>query len=226
MVAADDLTLRRSSSAHVFVAPEQLDGTITLDEATERHLDRVLRLRDGEPVSITDGAGRWRQTRLLRGVAGIRLEPAGDVRDYEQHISLTLAVAMPKGDRLDQLVQMTTEAGIDALVLLHCERSVVRWKQDRVDLQRSRLQCIADEACRQSWRVWRVDVEGPVAASTILADAAAAEPGGRPIDARDTLVAIGPEGAGPTVSSSPPPTGSISVTPCCEPRPRPSLRPR
>ena len=194
MVAADDLTVRRLSAAHVFVAPEQLDGTITLDEATERHLDRVLRLRDGEPVSITDGAGRWRQTRLVRSAAGIRLEPAGDVREHERHIPLTLAVAMPKGDRLDQLVQKTTEVGIDALVLLHCERSVVRWKDDRVDRQRSRLQRIADEACRQSRRVWRVAVEGPVAASAILADAAAAEPGGRPIDVRDTLVAIGPEG--------------------------------
>jgi 16S rRNA (uracil1498-N3)-methyltransferase len=194
MAAADDLTLRRSSAAHVFVAPEQLDGAITLDEVTERHLDRVLRLRDGEPVSITDGAGRWRQARLFRSVEGIRLEPAGDVREHEQHIPMTLAVAMPKGDRLDQLVQKTTELGIDALVLLHCERSVARWKDDRVDWQRARLQRIADEACRQSRRVWRVAVEGPVAASAILTDAVVAEPGGRPLDARDTLVAIGPEG--------------------------------
>lgn len=194
MIEADDLTLRRSSAAHVFVAPEQLDGAITLDEATERHLDRVLRLRDGEVVSITDGSGRWRQASVVRGAAGIHLEPAGDVREHDRHARTTLAVAMPKGDRLDQLVQKTTELGIDVLVLLHCERSVVRWKDDRVDRQRSRLQRIADEACRQSRRVWHVTVEGPVAASTILPEAVVAEPGGRQIVASDSLVAIGPEG--------------------------------
>ena len=66
-------------------------------------------------------------------------------------------MAIPKGDRLEWLVQKVTELGVDRLALLHAERSVVRWKPDRVQSQLVRLRRIADEACRQSRRVWRVD---------------------------------------------------------------------
>ncbi len=101
---------------------------------------------------------------------------------------------MPKGDRLDWLVQKVTELGVDRLSLLHAERSVVRWKPDRVQSQLVRLRRIADEACRQSRRVWRVEIDAPVEASTVLAGFVVAEPGGRRLESTDRSVAIGPEG--------------------------------
>ena len=67
----------------------------------------------------------------------------------------TLATAMPKGDRLDWLVQKTVELGVDRIVLLHTERSTVRWKAERAEKQLVRLRRIADESTRQSRRVWR-----------------------------------------------------------------------
>jgi 16S rRNA (uracil1498-N3)-methyltransferase len=196
---ADDTELnqRRAASAHVFTTAWQLelDGPMAIDESTERHLGRVLRLRDGEVVTVTDGAGRWRATRVRRTVDRIELEPDGRViREEPRHGELTIATALPKGDRLDQLVQKTTELGVDHLVLLHCDRSVVRWRADRVDRQRARLVRIADEACRQSRRIWRVSILGPVDAASVLPDASVAEPGGRAVLAADAVVAIGPEG--------------------------------
>lgn len=186
------MTDRRHSAAHVFVdridAPELSDGD-------ERHLARVLRLRDGESVSVSDGRGSWQPTVVVRRGEALRLEPAGDVVvEPRRHESLTLATAMPKGDRLDWLVQKVTELGVDRIVLLDAERSVVRWKPERVERQLVRLQRIADEAARQSRRVWRVEISAPVPAATVLADAAVAEPGGRPLDLRDSTVAVGPEG--------------------------------
>jgi 16S rRNA (uracil1498-N3)-methyltransferase len=196
VIADDDLSLRRASAAHVFVAAEDLtgDGAIAVDEFTGRHLIRALRLRDGEAVSVTDGSGRWRPTRFMRAGSTALLEPDGPVHEQDRAALATIAAAMPKGDRLDLLVQKTTELGVDRLVLLHCERSVVRWKGDRVERQLTRLQRIADEACRQSRRVWRASVEGPLDALSVLPACAVAEPGGRPIAAGDVSVAIGPEG--------------------------------
>lgn len=190
----EDLSVRRASAAHVFVPVDRLavDAPIALDDDVERHLVRVLRLRDGEAVTITDGEGRWRPTRFRS--EGSMLEPDGALRRCERSVSSTIGTAMPKGDRLDQLVQKTTELGIDRLVLLHCERSVVRWKGDRIERQRARLQRIADESCRQSRRVWRLEVEGPVEALSMLPSCAVAEPGGRVIGAADVAIAIGPEG--------------------------------
>jgi 16S rRNA (uracil1498-N3)-methyltransferase len=187
----------RTTSAHVLLAPESFDvaGAIELDEDAEHHLRRVLRLRDGEVVSVTDGAGRWRLAVAVVDGPSLRLSPDGDVVvEPAPSAPLTIAVAMPKGDRLDWLVQKSTELGADRLVLLHADRSVVRWKPERARTQRERLQRISDEACRQSRRVRRVVIEGPVDAGQVLDRFVVAEPGGRPLGPTDRSVAVGPEG--------------------------------
>ncbi|NND74925.1 MAG: 16S rRNA (uracil(1498)-N(3))-methyltransferase [Ilumatobacter sp.] len=184
---------RRHSSAHVFV--DHLGDTIDLSDETAHHLARVLRLRDGDPVTVSDGAGHWQPTVVTDTGTAIRLESAGDVvHEPRRHEPLTLATAMPKGDRLDWLVQKATEIGVDRIALLHTDRSVVRWKPDRVERRLGRLQRISDEAARQSRRVWRVAVDAPVPADIVLAGAAVAEPGGRELRPADSVVAVGPEG--------------------------------
>ena len=188
------MDLLRSTSTHVLVDPEQL-GALSIDDATVHHLRRVLRLRDGERVSLTDGAGRWLLASVCMDGSSMTLEAAGEiVTEPPRTDTFTLAVAMPKGDRLDWLVQKVTELGVDRLVLLHADRSVVRWKPDRVETQLARLRRIADEACRQSRRVWRVEIDGPIEASILLADFVVAEPGGRRLASSDRSVAVGPEG--------------------------------
>ncbi len=189
-----DRSSLRSTSAHVLVDPDQLD-VLSIDDDTVHHLRRVLRLRDGEQVSVTDGGGRWLLAAVCVEGSSLALEAAGEIVIEPPRADLfTLAVAMPKGDRLDWLVQKVTELGVDRLALLHAERSVVRWKPDRVEVQLARLRRIADEACRQSRRVWRVEIDAPVEASTVLADFVVAEPGGRRLESTDRSVAIGPEG--------------------------------
>jgi 16S rRNA (uracil1498-N3)-methyltransferase len=192
-----DLTSLRSTSAHVFVQPQQLDAEapIELDDDSEHHLRRVLRLREGEVVSVTDGEGCWRLTSVVLSPNSLFLDPTSEVfADERQRDPLHLATAIPKGDRLDWLVQKVTELGADRITLLHAERSIVRWKPDRAAKQLVRLQRIADEACRQSRRVRRLKVEGPVDAHTILPSYVVAEPGGRRLASGDRSVAVGPEG--------------------------------
>lgn len=191
-----DRSALRHSNAHAFVDPETIDadGALTLADDVEHHLRRVLRLRDGDSVSITDGDGRWRLTRAVVG-STLWLEPTADVQvEAVRSPPITIATAIPKGDRFDWLVQKVTELGVDRLVLLDAERSVVRWKPDRVERQLGRAGRIAEEAARQSRRVWRLRIDGPVGASTVLGEYKVAEPGGRPIGSSDIAVAIGPEG--------------------------------
>jgi 16S rRNA (uracil1498-N3)-methyltransferase len=125
----------------------------------------------------------------------LRLEPTSEVvTETPSSNPITIAAAIPKGDRLDWMVQKVTELGVDRLVLLHAERSVVRWKPDRVEHQLGRLQRIADEALRQSRRVVRLAIDAPHPAVDVLGDYVVAEPGGRSLDANDMSVAVGPEG--------------------------------
>jgi 16S rRNA (uracil1498-N3)-methyltransferase len=196
-MATGDLSALRSTSAHVLVDSDQLTdaGSITVDDQTEHHLRKVLRLRDGESVSVTDGRGRWCLAVAVNDGKLLRLDPTSSiVVSPAPSRSITVAAAIPKGDRLDWMVQKITELGAERLVLLDAERSVVRWKADRVAHHMARLQRIADEALRQSRRVVRLQLDAPVPAVDVLGGYVLAEPGGRALRAADLSVAVGPEG--------------------------------
>lgn len=172
-----------------------LDGDrIDLGTDTEHHLRRVLRLRDGETVGVSDGQGRWRLATVRIAGSVLALEAATDVAVEERPAPIAIAVAMPKGDRLDWLVQKAAEIGVDRIQLLHAERSVVRWKPEKTAGHLARLERIAEEACRQSRRCWRVDIDPPVDAPAVLGEFLVAEPGGRRLRPGDRAVAVGPEG--------------------------------
>jgi 16S rRNA (uracil1498-N3)-methyltransferase len=197
-VSAASAEVRRRASAHLLLDGVELasvEDVVGVADDVAHHLRRVLRLADGDPVTVTDGAGHWRST-TLRSLGGAAvLEPISEVAFEDRPGGeLALATAIPKGERIEWLIQKVAELGADRVVLLHTARSVVRWRPDRADRQRERLQRIADEALRQSRRVWRTVVEGPVEAATILPGAVVAEPGGRPPGAADQLIAVGPEG--------------------------------
>lgn len=178
----------RRSAAHVVVddveAPE-------LGPDDEHHLARVLRLRDGQMVTVTDGVDRWRVCRWRAD----RLEPDGDVETVPRpERPFRLHVAIPKQDRPEWLVQKATELGVDEVVFLHAERSVVRWSAERAERHLARLRRVATEAAMQSRRVAVPTIAGPVDAREILRDVVLAEPGGRAVSASDRSIAIGPEG--------------------------------
>jgi 16S rRNA (uracil1498-N3)-methyltransferase len=178
----------RSSAAHVFVA--SLDDPQP-DPDDAHHLFRVLRLRDGESVTVSDGAGGWRPTT----VAGGALTPSGPTVFETEPARCTVAAAIPKGDRCEWMVQKLTEVGVSEIVFLHCARSVVRWEGDRAEKQLARARRVAREAAMQSRRVWLPVLGGPVAFETAAAipGAVLAEPDGDR-DRRPACVIVGPEG--------------------------------
>jgi 16S rRNA (uracil1498-N3)-methyltransferase len=189
---------RRRATSQVLL--DEVDAGVLDDELidppddVEHHLRRVLRVRDGESVAVTDGAGRWKMSVVRLSGSSLTLEAAGAVIVEQRLEPFTLATAMPKGDRLDWLVQKAAELGADRIVLLHAERSTVRWKTDRAAKQLVRLRRIADESTRQSRRVWRTEIDGPVDADEVLPLAAVAEPGSVGEIGGESMIAIGPEG--------------------------------
>jgi 16S rRNA (uracil1498-N3)-methyltransferase len=150
----------------------------------------VLRLRPGDEVTVSDGAGGWRRCRF-----GPVLEPETDiVHDPRPSPAVTVAFAPVKGDRPEWAVQKLTEIGVDRIVPLLAARSVVRWPAGGSHLVR--LRRVAREAAVQSRRTWLpvVDDVADLAAVAARAGAALAHPGGGPPSLDRPLVLIGPEG--------------------------------
>lgn len=178
----------RRAAAHVVVDDV---GAPVLDDSSYHHVFRVLRVRDGQVVTVTDGAGNWRVCRVI----GATIEPEGEpLFEPEPLRPLTIAFAIPKQDRPEWIVQKLTELGVDRVVVLHAERSVVRWDSARASKHLAKLRRVALEAVQQSRRVRVPTIDGPTAALDVVRHAAVAEPGGRPMASSDRTIAIGPEG--------------------------------
>ena len=136
------------------------------------------RVGEHEPVTVTDGHGRWRSCYIVSAT----LRAIGDVATVgRDHVPSTIAVAIPKQDRPEWLVQKATELGIDRIVFLHAERSVVRWDGARAERHLTRLARVAGEAMMQSRQVWLPEIVGPVPAVDVLPRGVAAEPDGRSV---------------------------------------------
>lgn len=178
-----------AGKAHAFV--DDLD-TLDLGVDDRHHLERVLRLRPGDELTVSDGAGRWRRCRF-----GAALEATGPVEtDPVPTPPVTVAFAVLKGDRNEWVAQKLTEIGVDRIVPFVAERSIARWDAAKAIRHHERLVAVAREAAMQSRRAWLPEVE-PVGrfsdvvarAGAVLADREGAPPGlDRPV------VLVGPEG--------------------------------
>jgi 16S rRNA (uracil1498-N3)-methyltransferase len=187
-------------AAHVFV--EDLERPV-LGGDDRRHLERVLRLRPGEAVSASDGAGG---RRMLRWSGDGRLAPAGDIEwSPRPEPAVAVAFTLVKGDRPEWAVQKLTEIGVDRIVPMLSERAVVRWDRARADKALGRLRTVARGAAMQSRRVWMAEVDdvrtfAGVVASVLAAPAGGAPagalcvPGGGPPRLDRPTVLVGPEG--------------------------------
>lgn len=181
--------------------PGDLPGPMSFVDDLERprlapvdrhHLERVLRLRSGEPMTVADGAGRWRPCRF-----GPSLEPTGPIEETPApHPPLTVCFGLIKGERPELVVQKLTEIGIDRLVPFAAGRSVVRWDGLRAAKHVERFRAVARAAAAQAHRP-RLPEVAEVARFTEVAalpGAARCERDGEAPSLDHPVLLVGPEG--------------------------------
>jgi 16S rRNA (uracil1498-N3)-methyltransferase len=126
-------------------------GTARLPEDEARHLSQVLRLGAGDEVTVFDGAGREfraRVERVSRDGADLRLMeemPAA----AEPAVRLTLAQAVLKGEKMDDVVRDATMMGVSAIEPLVTEHTAAHMKAGRAP---ERWRRIAIASAKQSRR--------------------------------------------------------------------------
>jgi 16S rRNA (uracil1498-N3)-methyltransferase len=205
------IAVRAAAAAQVFV-DDPAHPVLSPDDA--HHLGRVLRLRAGEEVIVSDGAGHWARTRWTgsgggsgggpEALAAVADAPGlggdGSVQFEEAPLpQLTVAFAPTKGERPEWVVQKLTELGVDRVVPLVSERSVVRWSGARGRAAVQRLRRVAREAAAQCRRVWLPEIAEVMPFDSLVGLGAKggvvlAQLSGDRLQAVDQVVAVGPEG--------------------------------
>jgi 16S rRNA (uracil1498-N3)-methyltransferase len=138
----------------------------------------VRRLRPGERVDLTDGAGLLAECEVLAARPGsgeLDLNVLAMHREDEPSCRVTAVQAILKGDRGELAVELMTEVGVDTIVPWAAERSVARWRPDREDKALSRWRTTAREAAKQSRRARFPDVTGQVSTAGAAARVAGAD---------------------------------------------------
>ena len=127
---------------------------IVLPEGAARHVARVLRLGEGAPLRLFDGAGHEARAVLVEAgrkhvVARIEAVQAGH---GESPLAVHLGQAISKGDRMDYAIQKAVELGVAAITPLYTEHGDVRLRGEREAKKRAHWQAVAASACEQGGR--------------------------------------------------------------------------
>jgi 16S rRNA (uracil1498-N3)-methyltransferase len=130
---------------------------IVVRDERAAYLRDVLRLRPGASVELFDGEGRVYPATLSGYTTdGAELEVGPAVERPFTGVRVTLAQGLPKGDKLELVIQKAVELGAQALVPLATERSIVKLDAKKAEERVARWQKIADEAARQCERADRL----------------------------------------------------------------------
>jgi 16S rRNA (uracil1498-N3)-methyltransferase len=194
------MTARRHAAAHVFV------GDIArpvLEEIDAHHLLRVLRVRSGETVTVSDGRGSWRVCVMATNA---ELVPMDDTLHHESvsNHPMTVAFGVTKGDKPEIVVQKLTELGVEHIVPVQMDHSVVRWDDDKIDRHHERFEKVSREAAMQSRQIFLPSVHrvmsnlGALVSDSLMltqwGTVALADPDGSDgVDEVSALI-VGPEG--------------------------------
>lgn len=136
-----------------FVDSEYIsDDTVAINSRDARHIARVLRLRPGDCIQVVDSAGRELEVELEH-VSDTRA--AGTIRSVTERVStipgvsITLVQGIPKGDKMDFIVQKCTELGVTRFMPVTTSRSVSKPDEKSCGRKGERWRRIAAEAAKQ-----------------------------------------------------------------------------
>lgn len=140
-----------------FVSSDQIDGQkIFLEEESYKHMIQVLRMEIGDEMWVSDGEAM----EYFCSIESIDMDEKtlvlaiSETREFsvESPLDICLCQGLPKSDKMDMIVQKNTELGINTIIPLAMDRSIVKLDAKKSAKKCDRWQKIAQEAAKQSKR--------------------------------------------------------------------------
>lgn len=137
-----------------FVAPEQIQGSeVTITGSDVNHIRNVLRMKIGEKMRISDNEGQDFYCEVAQiGSEEISLAILAQAEDTEPSLKITLFQGLPKGDKMEQVIQKAVELGVTEIIPVAMKNCVVKLDEKRAKAKQARWQAIAQSAAKQSKR--------------------------------------------------------------------------
>ena len=148
-----------------YIEPSRLQSpTLTLVKDEARHLQTVLRVREGDVVELFDGHGLTAAARVAAvDRHGLQLELiAAPTCHAPPACELTLFACVSKGKRMDWTVEKAVELGVRRIVPVISDRTIVRLDEADAEGKADRWNRVAIEAARQSHAIWLPEIVAPM----------------------------------------------------------------
>ena len=148
-------------------------GSIKLSGDSYKHIRNVLRLNAGDEVTVSDGAGTDYACVIdgfEDGVVDLKITDLNR-NAAELPVEITLYQGMPKGDKLDLVIEKAVELGAARVVPVMMERTVVKLDDKKKEKRLQRYRAIAESAGKQSGRGILVEVPDIMSYDDALKDA-------------------------------------------------------
>ena len=133
------------------------------DEA--HHAIKVLRIKLGEEILITDGAGNWVRS-SVESIDKKVFSARALERGYQDVKSPKLVVVqgLPKSDRVKEAIEILVESGVDQIIPWQADRSISKWQKDSL----TKWQSLVDAATKQSRRFRKPEIVEGLSLSQLL----------------------------------------------------------
>ncbi|AAZ26272.1 16S rRNA (uracil(1498)-N(3))-methyltransferase [Colwellia psychrerythraea] len=132
-----------------------LNETVPLSDDAFGHVVRVLRLKEGDTITLFNGEEAFQYTATLCNVS----KKSADVKvtsqeenNSESPLNIHLGQGISRGDRMDFTLQKSVELGVNTITPLFTERCGVKLNAERLEKKRQQWQKIVISACEQSGR--------------------------------------------------------------------------
>ena len=185
------------------------DSTVDLQAEEFRHIASARRLKVGDELVLFTGKGLVANARIAAITKHKLTASVITIKEHKLPVpKIILATAIPKGDRINTLLDMSTQLGMSDFIPLICERSVAAVNPNK--LQRFKRICI--NACKQSERYFIPNIHASASLNEVLkkyknssSQIMLADPGGQPLvmsfmtedefnDVQNLVFLVGPEG--------------------------------
>ena len=133
---------------------DSIPETLSITGSDAHHLAKVLRIRIGENLCISDMRRRLFSGKVIsvsEDNVTVAVESVTE-DNAEPSVKVTLYQALVKGDKFDTVIQKSVECGVYEIVPVICERCIVKLDAEACEKKVSRWQKIADEAAKQCGR--------------------------------------------------------------------------